>query len=229
MATHTRVLVLDNAMMRDVYKPYEHWKIAIEAAIADPLELVRARREDPLPTLRGITHVIVSGSEASILDDESWVAPQLELIRRAADTGIALLGSCHGHQMLALALGGAVGRAPVPELGWIRLDLAENDEMFRGAERPLWVFASHFDEVTTPPPGFAVTSSTTRCPVHTFRHPDKRIWGVQSHPEIEPAEGQALLDAFQAVDARAAAAKLDLPVRDSGYISALIRGFLEPA
>lgn len=228
METTTRVLVLDNAMMRDVYRPYEHWRRGTEAAVEGPIELIRARREDPLPSLRGITHLIVSGSEASILDDEPWVPPQLELIRRAADDGIALLGSCHGHQMLALAFGGGVGRAATPELGWIRLDIADDDPMYVGAERPLWVFASHFDEVTILPAGFVVTASTERCPCHAFRHTSRHIWGVQSHPEIEPAEGQDLLDAFRAVDTRAAAAMLDLPARDSGYISALIRRFLEP-
>lgn len=227
MVETTRVLVLDNAMMRDVYRPYDHWKLGIESALDEPIELTRARREDPLPSLRGITHVIVSGSEASILDDEPWVAPQLGLLRRAADRGIALLGSCHGHQMLALALGGEVGRAATPELGWIRLDTSDRDPMFRGAEHPLWVFASHFDEVTALPAGFIATASTDRCRFHAFRHTSRRIWGVQSHPEVDPAEGQALLDAFRAVDTRAAAARLDLPARDSGYISALIRSFLD--
>jgi len=229
MSIRRRVLVLDNAVMRDVYRPFTHWRQAIETTIDEPIEIVRARCEDPLPSLRGITHVIVSGSEASILDDEPWVPPRLELIRRTADTGIALLGSCHGHQLIALALGGEVGRAATPELGWIQLELDEDDPMFRGARLPLWVFASHFDEVTAMPQDFVTTASTDRCRIHAYRHASERIWGVQSHPEIDPVEGQALLDAFRAVDPRAAAASLDLPARDTDYISALIRGFLGSA
>lgn len=227
MRNRATVLVLDDAIFRDVYKPFEHWSRAL--ADEDAVELVRAPREEPLPSLEGVTHLIVSGSEASITDDEPWVRPQVELVRQAADAGIAVLGSCYGHQLVALALGGEVGRAAVPELGWIPLDVVEPDPMFIGAESPPWVFASHFDEVTALPPGCVVTARTDRCAIHGFRHLSRPVWGVQSHPEIDPAEGQALLDAFRAVDPRAARADLDLPARDSGAISALIRAFLRAA
>ena len=115
----------------------------------------------------------------------------------------------------------------MPELGWIELP-HDDDPMFAGADDPLWVFASHFDEVVELPGDFVVTARTGRCAIHAFRHRERRIWGVQAHPEIDPPAGQALLDAFCEVDPRAAAAHHDLPARDSGWISALIRAFLEP-
>ncbi len=223
MSIHPRVLVLDNAVYRSDYFPFDHW----HSAVGDAAELVRAMREDPPPDdLAGYTHVIVTGSEASILDDDPWVPPQVDLLRRAADLGLPILGSCHGHQMVALAFGGEVGRAAEPELGWIELDVDPDDPMFTLAEGPVWVFSTHFDEVRALPGDMVVAARSPRCAIHAFHHRTRPIWGVQSHPEIDPAQGQALLDAFAAFDPRVAKMPIDLPARDSGYIHALIRGFL---
>jgi GMP synthase-like glutamine amidotransferase len=223
MSRRPRVLVLDNAVHRSVYLPFDHWS----TAVGDAAELVRATREDPTPDdLAGFTHVIVSGSEASILDDEPWVPPQVDLLRRADALGLPILGSCHGHQMVALAFGGEVARAAEPEMGWIQLDADPHDPMYALAESPVWVFSFHFDEVRSLPDDMVVAASTPRCGIHAFRHRTRPIWGVQSHPEIDPVQGQALLDAFATLDPRVAGATVDLPVRDSGYIHALIRGFL---
>jgi GMP synthase-like glutamine amidotransferase len=224
----TRILLLDNAIYRDVYRPLDHWRTAIDAAWPEPVKIVAARQGEPPPSPVGFTHVIVSGSEASIMDDDPWVAPQLALLREAADLGVAILGSCHGHQMVARAFGGRAGQAAIPELGWIELP-HDDDPMFAGADEPLWVFASHFDEVVELPAGFVATARTERCGIHAFRHRERRIWGVQAHPEIDPPTGQMLLDAFCEVDPRAAAAHHDLPARDSGWISPLLRAFLAAA
>jgi GMP synthase-like glutamine amidotransferase len=223
MSAHPRVLVLDNAVHRSDYLPFDHW----QRAVGDAAQLVRAPREEPPPDeLGGYTHVIVTGSEASILDDDPWVPPQVELLRRAGDLGLPILGSCHGHQMVALAFGGEVGKAAEPELGWSPLDVDRDDPMFALAEHPVWVFSSHFDEVRALPDDMVVVASTPRCAIHAFHHRTRPIWGVQSHPEIDPEEGQALLDAFAALDPRVAEIPVDHPARDSGYIHALIRGFL---
>ncbi len=223
MSARPRVLVLDNAVYRTEYHPFDHWR----RFVGDAAELVRAMREDPPPAdLDGFTHVVVTGSEASIMDDDPWVPPQVELLRRAADQGLAILGSCHGHQMVALAFGAQVGKADEPEMGWIELDTVRDDPMFAAADHPVWVFSSHFDEVRSLPEDFVVAASSPRCAVHAFRHRTRPIWGVQSHPEIDPTEGQALLDAFSAIDPRMEKIPVDHPARDSGYIHALIRSFL---
>jgi len=223
MPTLPRVLFLDNAVHRSDYIPYDHWR----RAAGNAADLVRSMREDPPPSdLDDFSHVIVTGSEASILDDDPWVPPQLALLRRAAERGLPILGSCHGHQMVALAFGGEVARADEPEMGWIQLDVVRDDPMFAHAEHPVWVFSSHFDEVCALPDDMVVTASSPRCAIHTFHHRSRPIWGVQSHPEIGPVEGQALLDAFSVLDPRMANIRVDRPARDSGYIRALIHGFL---
>jgi len=217
------MLLLDDAIHADVYKPFDHWR----RAFGDGIRMTRVTRDQPLPPLDGFTHLLVSGSEASIVDHEPWVAPRMALIRAAADRGLAILGSCHGHQMVALALGGGVGRAAVPEMGWYPLEVDPGEAMFRGAELPLWVFASHFDEVTRVPDGFVVTARSEACAVHAFRHPTRPIWGVQAHPEIDPETGTLLIDAFFALEpTKCAAVSVRRPERDTWWIHELAREFL---
>ena len=223
MTRTPRILLLDHAIYPEIYKPFDHWRQAFGGSVS----MTRVGKDDPLPPLDGFTHLVISGSEASILDDEPWVPSRVDLIREAAAREMAILGSCHGHQMLALALGGEVGRAAVPEMGWFLLDADADDVMFRGAARPIWVFASHFDEVTRAPEGYRVTSRTPDCGIHTFRHPSLPIWGVQAHPEIDPPTGSMLIDRFFEIDpARCAAVAVRRPERDSLWIADLCREFL---
>ncbi len=214
-------------MHRHVYRPFDHWRRHLPGDV----ELVRAPREEPPPSLDGFSHLIVSGSEASILDDEPWVPPQLALIRRAVDQGLAVLGSCHGHQMVAVALAGrgVVARASSPELGWISIEVDADDPMFAASNGTEHVFVSHLDEVVDLPGEFVVTARSRRCSVHAFRHRERPVWGLQSHPEIGVAEGERLLRAFAALDERVAGARIARPPRDSGVIAAVVAAFLEGA
>ena len=43
---------------------------------------------------------------------------------------------------------------------------------------------SHFDAVTEVPPGFVATATTADAPVAALEAPERRIWGVQYHPEV---------------------------------------------
>jgi GMP synthase (glutamine-hydrolysing) len=43
---------------------------------------------------------------------------------------------------------------------------------------------SHTDAVTAPPQGFCTTASTSSSPVAAFEAPERRLYGVQFHPEV---------------------------------------------
>lgn len=43
---------------------------------------------------------------------------------------------------------------------------------------------SHGDLVETPPPGFTITARTTSTPVATMENRDRKLFGVQFHPEV---------------------------------------------
>ena len=103
------------------------------------------------------------------------------------DLGVPILGICYGAQLIAQQLGGTVGRGIRGEYGRAKLTRTEGSTstLFDGqipAEQDVWM--SHFDAVTEAPSGFVATASTPDAPVAVLENPDRRIWGVQYHPEV---------------------------------------------
>jgi GMP synthase (glutamine-hydrolysing) len=101
------------------------------------MRTTRLHAGDRLPTDLDDVHGIVSlGGPQSATDDAlPWLASELELMRSADASGVPVLGVCLGAQLLARALGGAVGRMASPAAGLGRVDLTpagRDDPMFRG-------------------------------------------------------------------------------------------------
>ena len=81
--------------------------------------MIRIDAGDPVPTTpEAYAGLVFMGGPMSVNDDLPWIAPVLALIRAAAAADIPVLGHCLGGQLMAKALGGAVGRNPVKEIGW---------------------------------------------------------------------------------------------------------------
>jgi GMP synthase-like glutamine amidotransferase len=81
--------------------------------------LVRVDAGEPIPgSPDAFAGLVFMGGPMSVNDGLPWIAPSLALIRRAVDTGIPVLGHCLGGQLMSKALGGAVERNPVKEIGW---------------------------------------------------------------------------------------------------------------
>jgi GMP synthase-like glutamine amidotransferase len=62
--------------------------------------------------------LVFMGGPMSVNDDLPWIAPVLDLIRDAVAAGVPVLGHCLGGQLIAKALGAAVTRNAVKEIGW---------------------------------------------------------------------------------------------------------------
>ncbi len=173
--------------------------------LGEPMALARLADPGPLPDPVGHSHVIVSGSELSAADGAPRDAELIKFIRQAAFSGSAILGICYGHQMIARALAGetACRKARRPEVGWRRIDLRPN-ALFEGVDT-LISAETHYDEVTDLPSEFAVIASTPACPVQTFQISGLPVWGVQFHPEVDHAQGEAMFERNVARDERARA------------------------
>ena len=84
------------------------------------------RIDDPavdvtFPDPTGYDVVVPLGARWPVYDDalrRTWVSAEMQLVRDAADAGVALLGVCFGGQLLAQAFGGSVARSSSPEIGW---------------------------------------------------------------------------------------------------------------
>jgi GMP synthase-like glutamine amidotransferase len=221
-----RIAVIDNAIDTDVYKPVEHWAQFLSA----PWEAFRAPEGQFPETVSDFTHVILTGSEASILDREPWVEAEVLLTKSAFDLGLSILGSCYGHQLLALALAGPahIGPCPVPEIGWLPLEIL-SDSPLLGVPRIAYAFSHHFDEVRDLPPGFTILARSESCAVQAFGVVGKNVWGLQMHPEIDvPAANGFMRDL---ITTNSKSRELDIEAlgaapRDSGLIYGIVNHFI---
>ncbi|MGQ9470643.1 MAG: type 1 glutamine amidotransferase [Candidatus Aminicenantales bacterium] len=226
MSQRPRIAVIDNSLDPDLYQPVAHWKKYI------PFPVVSFRApEGKLPDLDdGYTHLILTGSEASIVQRDDWVREEVFLVREAVKKNLALLGSCYGHQLLALALLGEeyVRRASRPEIGWLEIKASEKSQLF-GWLDSFFAFSIHFDEVINLPPPFRVLARTPDCSVQAFTVAGEKIWGIQFHPEISIPEARHFLVKLigQANPHRALyEAALRSEPRDSGVIHHITSLFL---
>jgi GMP synthase (glutamine-hydrolysing) len=136
--------------------------------------------------------VILSGGPASVYEEG---APPLD--EQLLELGVPVLGICYGMQLLALALGGRIERAEVGEFGRSQLTITDSGRLLAGtpAEQTCWM--SHRDTVFSPPPGFAPLASSTASPVAAFESTERRICGIQFHPEVvHTPYGQQVLTNF---------------------------------
>lgn len=153
-----------------------------------PLELHRTDEDPALPDPGDRPFVCCLGSSNSPLDTGvPAVAATLDLVRRAVQSEIPVLGLCYGGQVLASVMGGTVERAPEPELGWHQIDSDAPDLVAPGP----WL-QWHYDRFTLPPGTEQLASS--RAAVQAFSSGPHL--GVQFHPEctIEIAKEWARQD-----------------------------------
>jgi GMP synthase (glutamine-hydrolysing) len=137
--------------------------------------------------------LILSGGPSSVYADGApAVDPAL------FEAGIPVLGLCYGFQAMARALGGDVAPDGTREYGRTELTVgAEAGTLHEGlpAKHPVWM--SHGDSVVRAPEGFTVTASSERAAVAAFEDLDRRLAGVQYHPEVgHSPHGQEVLRRF---------------------------------
>ncbi|RAU23970.1 GMP synthase (glutamine-hydrolyzing) [Paramagnetospirillum kuznetsovii] len=147
--------------------------------------------------------VILSGGPASVTEAGSPRAPQ-----GLFDMGLPILGICYGQQTMCEQLGGKVEPGHHREFGRARLRLKEqiyatgDCDLFAGIYEPgsepeIDVWMSHGDRVTELPPGFRTIATSVGAPFAAIANDDRRLYGVQFHPEVvHTPGGKQLLSNF---------------------------------
>ncbi len=121
-------------------------------------------------------------------------APRVD--KRIYELGVPVLGICYGVQLLAYDFGGNVEKAELREYGKSVCNF-EHSALFDGVEGQSVVWMSHSNFVSQPPKGFKVTATTDTCPCAAMEDDERRIYGVQFHPEVVHSEkGMQVLDNF---------------------------------
>ena len=114
------------------------------------------------------------------------------------ELGLPVLGICYGAQLLARQLGGEVDRTCRGEYGRTTLTTHGGSTLLGPApDERSDVWMSHFDSITRAPEGFTTVGSTVDAPVAVLESDERRIYGLQFHPEVvHTPGGQAMLVRF---------------------------------
>ena len=127
--------------------------------------------------------IILSGSPHSTYEEGAPISsPEIFAL------GVPVLGICYGLQLIAHQLGGEVDRAARREYGHAELTVDDVSDLFAGVGggpgESLRVWMSHGDHLTRMPPGFEPIGHTANAPICAIRDRDRKIYGVQFHPEV---------------------------------------------
>ncbi len=150
-----------------------------------PWTMVALDRGEAVPSGAGdFSGLVFMGGPMSVNDDLPWIAPVLDLIRKAVAADIPVLGHCLGGQLMSKALGGSVGRNPIKEIGWGEIEVADN----RQARAWFGPDLTHFEsfhwhgETFTIPPGAVRIMGNRNCENQGFVA-GKNL-GMQCHVEM---------------------------------------------
>lgn len=136
--------------------------------------------------------IILSGGPSSVYQAN---APLPD--KRIFEAGIPVLGICYGLQVIAYQLGGEVDRSAHQEFGKAMLIVDDSKDLLRNIGDVSKVWMSHADKVTKLPPGFVPIAHTDNSPVAAFKSEQKKVFGVQFHPEVvHTSRGKEILGNF---------------------------------
>ena len=135
--------------------------------------------------------IIFTGGPATVFDQG---APMID--PEMLSMGVPVLGICYGLQLMMHLLGGQCCKADTREYG--KTELTHTDSpLFDGVPETAVYWMSHGVEVDRLAPGFEIIASTEGCRHAAVQCREKRLYGVQFHPEVVHTEyGRQILENF---------------------------------
>jgi GMP synthase-like glutamine amidotransferase len=124
---------------------------------AVPYRVISIDRGDTIPERpHGLSGLVSMGGPMSVNDPLPWIPRELSLLRAAVDAGLPVLGHCLGGQLISKALGGAVTRNRIKEIGWFDVQSTDNGAVspwLRDLPRAFAAFHWHGETFSIPPGG----------------------------------------------------------------------------
>jgi len=137
---------------------------------------------------------IVTGSRASVYDDEEWIHRLNQFVVQLHAAKKKLVGICFGHQLVANVLG---GKTEAAEVGWgvgvHTSSVRETADYMLPNEREISLLVSHKDQVTVLPAGAKLLASSDFC-VNAMFQVDNHILTFQGHPEFAKGYSRGLME-----------------------------------
>ncbi len=130
-----------------------------------------------------VSGIILSGSPYSVSESD---APKVD--PRVLELGLPVLGICYGFHQMVRIYGGEVRTKPTREFGRARVTIRKNDvPLFESVPSGFLSWMSHGDSVETLPDSFE-TIGTSESFIAAAGMPEKRLFGIQFHPEVTHCE-----------------------------------------
>src|SRR3989344_5697158 len=122
--------------------------------------------------------IILSGGPASVYEKNS---PEID--KDIFLLGIPILGICYGLQLIGKHYG-KVLPGKLKEYGKKVLLVKSNGKLLKNLSKKEQIWMSHGDLVAALPKGFDVLAKTETCPIAAVENKEKKIYGLQFHPEV---------------------------------------------
>lgn len=173
---------------------------AIAAAGGRLDEWTPAERPEPPADPLAYDAVLVLGGAMNVDEGERrpWIGKEKALLRELLEREVPLLGLCLGGQLLAAAAGTQPRRASRPEIGWHRVEVAEEgagDPLLGPLAPSFEAFQWHSYEFPLPPGAVPLARSEVCLQAARL---GERAWALQFHPEVSAADARHWIEDYRA-------------------------------
>lgn len=143
---------------------------------------------EAIPDVAGYDALLVLGGPMDVWEEDlhPWLATEKQVIRDWVTAGRPFLGICLGHQLLADAMGGEVGKMAEPEVGVCNVSLTDEGAacaLFAGYPNSFPALQWHGAAVFRAPAGAKILASSAHCPIQAMQI-GPRAFGIQYHVEL---------------------------------------------
>lgn len=206
----------------------ENYAAALQACRDDAhITIVAPYDGDALPPLERFDGVAFTGSMVDWDTEDARAAPLADAMRQVFDRGLPTLGSCNGMQLAASVLGGRSAASPNGREDGLARDIqlteaGRTHPFLQGRTDGYAAPCVHRDEVTQLPQGAVLLAGNAHSGVQAMAYEQGGItfWGVQYHPELDPADLGPSLGRRGMIPAEEAAAMAAVE-KDAGAAQAL--------
>lgn len=154
-------------------------------------EIINHDKRIDMQKYKDVKGVILSGGSIGLYD-KSNVNDYVAL----NNFNVPIIGFCMGHELIAVAFGGAIEKLPKAQMGMEEVVIDKGDKIFKGLKDKIFLKEKHTSHVSRLPENFEILAHSDVCPIEVMKHKNKPIYGFQSHPEVLGNNGKTIMKNF---------------------------------